>query len=135
MHHHAAARGAENMTRVLVIDDESTAISGLRALLELDGYDVVALDSSPRAQELIRNETFDVVITDLEMPVVSGIDIVRAAMLSRPSMPVLILTGYGDSPAALAALQSGARCIIEKPVDYDHLARELEALLRSSDGG
>lgn len=117
------------MTHILVIDDEGASVAGLRALLELEGYSVTALQSSELALEIFGSERFDAVITDLEMPVVSGIEIVRAARAAHPGIPVFVATGYGGSPAAEAALAAGARSIIDKPLDFEHLGRELTAAL------
>jgi DNA-binding NtrC family response regulator len=111
--------------RVLVVDDDASSAKGLRVLLELDGYDVVAVERSAAALDKLRSEKFDAVITDLEMPRVHGIEVVRAAraLSDRPS--VLVMTGYSESPAAEAAIRAGARRVFAKPVEYDALASEL----------
>lgn len=114
------------MTRILLVDDERAAIVGLQKLLELDGFQVLALDSSRRAIEAIGRESFDALITDLEMPEVGGLEVVRA-MRAKGAIPVLVITGYPSSPAAHAALALGARRIIDKPVDYALLISELTA--------
>lgn len=120
------------MSRVLVVDDDRAATEGLRALLRFDGYDVVAVQSSSTALVMLANERFDAVITDLEMPEVHGVQIVRAARAARPDMPVLVVTAYSQSPACHAALEAGALCVLTKPVDFDVLSTDLQTAIASS---
>lgn len=117
------------MTTILIVDDEPSAVSGLRSLLQLDGYDVTGCESSGEAIALLSKQPFDGVITDLEMPGAGGVAVARAALAARPLTLVLVLTGYANSPAAAAALAVGARRVFEKPLDYDVLAAELRAAL------
>lgn len=114
------------MSRILVVDDEPSAVSALQTLLELDGHTVTALESSDEAIALVSSSEFDAVVTDLEMPGASGVAVVRAALAARPQTVVLILTGYPDSPAAATALAAGARRVLDKPLDYDILTAELQ---------
>jgi len=113
------------MKRVLVVDDDFGAALGLRKLLELDGYEVVATESPRTALAMLESERFDAVVTDLEMPGVHGVEVVRAAQRARPGMPVLVMTGYFGTPVCDTALREGARSIFGKPIDYETLALEL----------
>lgn len=122
--------GPARAMRVMVVDDEPAAAEGLRVLLELDGYEVVALQSSERALELLATEDFDAVVTDLEMPVVHGVEVVRAARAARAAMPIVVITAYTQSPASVAALRAGARRVLDKPLDYDELSAELKRTIR-----
>lgn len=117
------------MMRILLVDDELTAVSGLQKLLELDGYYVAATDSSTAALELLAAQPFDAVVTDLEMPIVNGVALARAARVARAGITVLVVTGYAGSPAAADALAAGARRILGKPLDYEVLIDELHAAL------
>ncbi len=117
------------MTHILLVDDDVSSAHALQTLLELDGYTVTALESPERAVELVAQDRFDLIITDLEMPTLNGIEVVRAALAARPGTPVLVATGYAGSPAATAALEAGAKCIIDKPIDIDVLGRQLQAVL------
>lgn len=113
------------MIRVLVVDDDVGAATGLRKLLELDGYDAVATESPRVALQKLDSERFDAVITDLEMPGVHGLEIVRAAQRATAGMPVFVMTGYFGTPVCEVALREGARRIFGKPIEYDALAAEL----------
>lgn len=113
------------MKRVLVVDDDFGTTTGLGILLELDGYEVFATDSPTRALAKLESEPFDAVVTDLEMPGVHGVEIVRAAQRAQPGMLVFVMTGYFGSPVCDVALQEGARRIFGKPIEYDALLSEL----------
>jgi CheY-like chemotaxis protein len=115
---------------VLVIDDDPVGAAALRTLLELDGYEVVALQSATEAIALLRRERFDAVITDLEMPNAHGVDVVRAARAVAGNIPVLVVTGYGRSVASERALAMGAQRVFDKPLQYEALADELARHLR-----
>jgi len=69
------------------------------------------------------------VVTDLEMPHVHGVEVVRAARAARPRAPIFVVSAYTDSPAAAQAMEAGADGIFAKPLDYDVLASELARLL------
>lgn len=114
------------MNRVLVIDDDISSVEGLARLLRLDGFDVVATPSSTEALTRIREQHFDALITDLEMPDVHGIEVVRAARSVDPKLPIFVMTAYSDSPITRAAIQAGARCVLDKPLQYDELLATLQ---------
>ena len=116
------------MKRVLVVDDDRSTTEALALLLVSDSFDVVTLSSSTTAAERLRRERFDAVITDLEMPEVHGIELVRLARTTWPDMPVLLVTAYAGSPACQKALALGAR-LIRKPVEYGVLLMTLRAAL------
>ena len=118
---------------MLVIDDEVAAATGLRALLRLDGYEVVASSEPRRALESLSREHFDVVITDLEMPDVHGVEVVRAARAASSDTTVFVVTAYTGSPAIDAALAVGARAVFAKPLDYDALAAAMTKALGTDD--
>lgn len=119
------------MSRILVVDDQRASAEGLRMLLRFDGYDVVALQSSVAARDLLAKERFDAVITDLEMPFVHGTEIVAAARAADAQVPILVVSAYAGSPAAAVALKTGAFVLIAKPIEYDELAAALRGALRS----
>lgn len=117
------------MKRVLVVDDNEAAADGLRQLLASDGYEAEATSRPADALEAIAATAFDAVITDLEMPHVHGVEVVRAAIAARPGTPVFVVSAYSDSPAADDARAAGAAAIFGKPLDYDALAEALSAAL------
>jgi two-component system response regulator QseB len=119
------------MIRVLVVDDDAAAADGLRMLLASDGYEVVACDEPTAALEQLGRTRFDAVITDLEMPRVHGVEVVRAARAASSGTLVYVVSAYSDSPASEEARAAGATRVFGKPLDYDVLADDLAARLAS----
>ena len=113
------------MKRVLVVDDDGGAVHALRTLLELDGYDVDALLSPTEALAHLASQSYAAVVTDLEMPLVNGVEVVRAAKKARPGTRVVVVSAYAQSPAADKALSEGADRVLGKPLDYEALLSEL----------
>ena len=109
---------------VLVIDDDPSMLVMLREVAEEHGY--VAATASTGQQGLARLEGADVVVTDLQMPGMSGIDVVRAVREQDAMVPVVVLTAHGSEKAAVAAMKAGAYDYLTKPVDIDEVAFVLE---------
>ncbi|QRN94757.1 response regulator [Archangium violaceum] len=113
------------MKRILVVDGEPVAAGALCDLLLMDGYSAVGLCGTKEAVERLRNEAFDAIITDVELPGGNGLDVVRTARESRPGVPVLVVTGLVSSLASVAALSLGAYRVLGKPLRYETLISEL----------
>jgi two-component system response regulator HydG len=104
-----------------VVDDEPDACEALRQVLASEGYDAVAETSARRAIERLATEDFDLVMTDVTMQEMNGLDLCRHVVEARPGMPVILVTGRGTMDTAIGALRSGARDFLTKPVDVDSL--------------
>jgi len=109
------------VSRVLIVDDDPGTVRGMRTLLEMDGFDTFATTSSADALEALGRERFDIVITDLEMPRVHGVEIVRAAVQADRSTRVFIVSAFTNSAVCDQALAAGATRAFAKPLDYDAL--------------
>ncbi len=118
------------MSKVLVVDDDPAAADGLRLLLGTDGYEATSEHDPERALARMAAEAFDAIVTDLEMPHIHGVEVVRAARAAHPRAPIFVVSAYTDSPAAAEALVVGADRIFGKPLDYDVLAGELAVRFR-----
>lgn len=118
-----------NKARILVVDDEVNIREALAALLESDGYEVAAASSGQKAMEALRQEEFDVVISDLRMEGPSGIDLLRWLRETAPETEVIILTAYGTVEGAVEAMKLGAYDYIAKPVDRKRLGLLIEKAL------
>jgi len=101
--------------RVLVVDDEQDLMLALVAVLEADDYNVAGFSSSRDALAALRTGTFDVLLTDLMMPFLDGMALVRAGLEVDPNLVCLIMTGKGTVPSAVEALKLGAFDYIPKP--------------------
>jgi DNA-binding NtrC family response regulator len=111
--------------RLLIVDDDAMGAHALATLLRMDGFEVVELHSARQALERVRAERFDAILSDLEMPGVHGLDLLRAVRSTAPATPVYVITGYSESAASDKAILAGARRVFGKPLAYDALCDEL----------
>ncbi len=107
--------------RILVIDDEKRMCDSLEELLTGSGYDVVTFQESDRAAEEIRTGRFDLIISDIKMPGLTGLDILRMARTVDPQALVILLTAYGSLETALEAINQGAYDYLLKPIEFQQL--------------
>ncbi len=114
---------------ILAVDDEPAVLTILARLLVRDGHHVTTAQRGADALALLRERRFDLVITDLGMPDVSGHKVARLARVLYPQMPVVLATGWGEtiSPEQLASI--GATHLLSKPYAYDELVRAVEAAI------
>jgi DNA-binding NtrC family response regulator len=115
--------------RILVVDDEINIRDALAALLEDDGHRVNAAASSEQAMEFLREDQYDVVISDLRMNGGSGLDLLRWIRESCTATEVIILTAYGTVEGAVEAMKLGAYDYVAKPVDRERLGILIEKAL------
>ncbi|MEK6582534.1 MAG: sigma-54 dependent transcriptional regulator, partial [Nitrospirota bacterium] len=101
--------------RILVIDDEDIVRISCQRALEPEGYDVTAVKSGADGLRLLENEAFDLVLTDLKMPDMDGIEVLRRVREGWPDTEVILITGYGTVATAVNAMKLGAFDYIEKP--------------------
>ena len=107
--------------RILVVDDEENVLVTIEAILRMDGYDIDTAGSGERALELIGQNDYDVVLTDLRLEDMSGQDILAAIRQRSPATVSVMLTGYASLESALAALREGAYDYLIKPSDPEEL--------------
>ncbi len=103
--------------QVLVVDDEQETCDLLEMALVRHGFKVTTSSNAQRALELVAAQDFDVVLTDLSMPEMSGLDLCERVLGTRPHMPVVVITGQGSLETAIGAIRVGAYDFITKPVD------------------
>src|SRR3954462_3692552 len=101
----------------LVVDDEQETCDLLEMALVRHGFKVTTCTAANRALELVATQDFDVVLTDLQMPEMSGLDLCERVLGTRPDMPVVVITGQGSLETAIGAIRVGAYDFITKPVD------------------
>jgi two-component system response regulator AtoC len=119
------------MAKVLVIDDEANLRKVLAALLRRDGYEVtVAQDGAEGLVELEKNGA-DVVVTDLVMPKLGGMDVLKAVNATAPEVPVIIITAHGTVDSAVEAIKLGAFDYVTKPFDQTELSAAIAKAVRS----
>ena len=111
--------------RLLIVDDEASAREGLVTLLQSEDRQVDAAGDGVAAMELLGKHTYDAMITDIRMPRMGGMELLRKSRESHPDVEVIVVTAYGEINMAVEAMSLGAFWYLTKPVDFD----ELEALL------
>jgi DNA-binding NtrC family response regulator len=112
------------MTRILVIDDEPIAVKNLAYALRKSGFDVTTRESGPGGYEVLGQESFDVVLTDLRMDRVDGMAILQRAHEIDPDVAVILITAHGSFASVVNAMKAGAFHYIDKPFRLDEV-REL----------
>jgi two-component system NtrC family response regulator len=96
------------METILVVDDEKNYLVVLETLLEGEGYEVLTSYNPVQALELLRNCDADLVITDMKMPKMNGIELLERAKKGDPDLPVIMMTAYGTVEKAVEAMKNGA---------------------------
>jgi len=107
--------------RILIVDDEKNMREVLEIFLRNEGYNVSVADSGERAVEAMRHDIFDLVITDMKMPGMSGIDLLKNIKQISPETIVVIITAYGTTESAVQAMKLGAYDYIQKPFEMDDI--------------
>jgi signal transduction histidine kinase/DNA-binding response OmpR family regulator len=107
--------------RILVVDDEPRMTDSVKALLAADGHDVVTANSGSEALAKLDKNAFDVVLADLRMPDVDGLEVLRAARQIAPDRPVVMMTAYASLDSAVAAINDGAYDYLIKPIDLTEM--------------
>jgi len=109
------------MAKILLVDDEHSILSVLCTVLRAEDYDVTSAADGQQAIELIKKESFDLVISDIRMSPINGMDILKMVHQERPDVAVIMLTAYGSVETAIEALKLGAFDYVTKPFKVDEL--------------
>ncbi|MFA5515697.1 MAG: sigma-54 dependent transcriptional regulator [Desulfuromonadales bacterium] len=111
----------KNLSQILIIDDEASNRDALQLLLASAGYQVQAAASGEEALEILQETPFEVIITDLFLPGVSGIDILKQVKEESPYTNVILITGHASAETAVEAMKEGAFDYITKPFNFEKL--------------
>lgn len=115
--------------RILVVDDTPLIREHLRVILEMDGFEVETASDGQTALACVRERLFHLVITDLRMPDMSGIELLTAVRAEKLPFGVIVLTGHGDTQVALDVMKAGADDFVTKPYEPDHLRFLVQRIL------
>src|SRR5881396_96475 len=107
--------------RVLIVDDDAGQRSLLDSFLKSQGFDTVPVASGERALEVLRNEEISMMISDVRMPGITGLETLRRARQQHSVLPVLLVTAYAEIRDAVGAMRDGALNYLAKPIDLDEL--------------
>jgi len=111
----------EPVARILCVDDEEVILDSFRKILVLDGYCVDTVTSGQEALGLIQTHQYDFVFTDLKMPAMDGLEVVKAVKHMRPDIDVVIITGFATVETAVECMKYGAMDYVQKPFTEDEL--------------
>lgn len=109
------------VARILCVDDEGIILDGFRKILVLDGYSVDTVETGQEALGLIQTHHYDFVFTDLRMPAMDGVDVVKAVKHMRPDIDVVIITGFATVETAVECMKFGAMDYVQKPFTEEEL--------------
>src|SRR6266581_2499769 len=112
---------APRARRILIVDDDSGQRSLLDSFLRSQGFETVPVGSGEEALELLRGGQFGMMISDVRMPGMSGLETLRRARKERAVLPILLVTAYADIREAVGAMRDGALNYLAKPIDLDEL--------------
>ncbi|MBF0594948.1 MAG: response regulator [Candidatus Omnitrophica bacterium] len=110
------------MTKILVVDDEEMLRDRLKSLLELDDYEVVLADSGLHGLDVYQKEKPDIIVSDIRMPGMDGIEFLKKIKELKTDVEVIMLTGHGGIESAIEAMKIGAFDYMNKPVNFDELS-------------
>jgi len=111
---------------ILLVDDEEVVCRGCQRIFEEEGYTVQMALSGKEGLEKAHKERFDVIITDLKMPDMSGLDVIKDIKQNQPDVPVIMITGYASVQTAVEATKIGADDYIPKPFNPDEIIEAVE---------
>jgi DNA-binding NtrC family response regulator len=119
-------KGAGDTPRILIVDDDPGQRSLLNSFLQSQGFETVVVDSGERALATLRAGRFDLMISDVRMPGLSGLETLRRARQQQSLLPVLLVTAYADIRDAVEAMRDGALNYLAKPIDLDELLASVQ---------
>jgi len=121
--------------RVWLVDDDASIRWVLERALKAGGMLPRAFESAEPALEALRNESPDVLVTDIRMPGLSGLDLVRKIHGTRPQLPIIVMTAHADLDNAVSAYESGAFEYLPKPFDIDQVIDLVRRAAQSAQRG
>jgi two-component system, NtrC family, response regulator PilR len=119
------------MIKILVVDDDQGMREFLEIMLSREGYSVIAVENAQKALNLCSTERFNLVITDLKMPKLDGIEFLKRIKDIDPGMTVILITAFASAETALSAMKEGAYDYIEKDFDIDDLIKIIRKALEN----
>jgi two-component system cell cycle response regulator CtrA len=120
--------------RVLLIEDDAAAARSIELMLKPEGFHVYATELGEEGVDLGKIYDYDVILLDLDLPDVSGMNVLRALRLEKINTPIIILSGSTDTDTKVRGLSAGADDYVTKPFDKDELLARVQAVIRRSQG-
>lgn len=124
----------EHPVRILVVEDDAEMRSFLSDELSDEGYDVREAGNGEEAAQVIAEEALDLIITDVRMPKVGGLDLLPHVKAAYPDLPVIVITAFGDWPILSEAYERGAVDYLDKPFKIIDLKNSIKRALQKKGG-
>ncbi|MFZ1956072.1 MAG: response regulator [Desulfobacterales bacterium] len=118
--------------RILVIDDEPVICDGCRMILSEKGYHVDSCPTGSTGLRSIETDPYDVILLDMKLPDIDGMEILRHLRAKRPAVNVIVMTGYSTVSNAVEAMKLGAFDYLAKPFDDEQISLAVKRLLKTS---
>src|SRR3982751_3452452 len=112
--------------KALIVDDDKVTLDLLTFQLQSEGFKTTAAECGEDGLQLVRDDDFDIILTDLNLPDISGIEMVKRSKQIAPLTEIIMVTGFGSTEKAIEATKAGAFHFVEKPVDFDELFSLIE---------
>jgi len=122
-------------THILVMEDDATISAALDMILTEAGYDVDVAETGEAALELFEQKRFDLIIADLKLPGINGMEVIKQIKEKTPEMEVIVITGVGTQPIAEEAMTLGAHDFLPKPFTDDQIKTAINEALKEHDAG
>lgn len=118
--------------RLLIVEDEDTLCASLQRVLSREGYEVDIADSAESASKLLENKSYDLIITDIILPGISGIELLAKYRKTNPAQKVIVITAFASLATAVESIKIGACDFIVKPLMHDEMKRAVRKALETT---
>ncbi|MBW1839455.1 MAG: sigma-54-dependent Fis family transcriptional regulator, partial [Deltaproteobacteria bacterium] len=119
----------KNAHKILVIDDNEWIRDTLKQLLAMSGYQVDVANDGEKGIKKVKSQNYDVVLTDIQMPKVDGMELLKQIKEYNPALPVVMITGFPTVDTAIQAMRQGASDFITKPFRYEQVSMTVDKLM------
>ena len=118
-------------TKILVVDDEASIREFLEIMLKKEGYDVTCAEDGQQAVEILKKKSFDMVISDLQMPRMTGVELLHHVNLNYPELTFMVITAFGTTESAVEVMKKGAYDYLTKPFKIDEVRLNIKNAVKS----
>src|SRR6516225_4792019 len=118
------------MAKILIVEDEPNMVAGLRDNFEYEGYEVITAENGVAGLGRALSDSPDLVLLDVMMPLMSGLDVCKQLKVKRPALPIIMLTARGQEIDKVVGLELGADDYVTKPFSIRELVARVKAVLR-----
>jgi DNA-binding NtrC family response regulator len=115
--------------RIMIIEDDSEMRSLLKDFMEEEGYEVVSASNGSEALQKLSGEIFDLIITDIRMPGLTGLDIIPGIKKLQPQVPIMVITAFGSEEIYQKSRERGAFAYLEKPICFNKLGAIIREMI------